>query len=189
MLKEIMEEPVVLEKTLKPYIDNLDKLPDLTNYEEIHIVACGSAMYAGMIGKTLIEENTNLRVTVEVASEYRYKKVIYDRKTLVILISQSGETADTIAAMRKAKMGKASRPTQVSQSLPGTRVAHRWSHSIAAMAKIWRKKDVVSNLKVLFIKYPPCCFPQYTRKVPLLQFPLFISAILVYTIPIRRKLH
>ena len=104
MLKEIMEEPVVLEKTLKPYIDNLDKLPDLTEYEEIHIVACGSAMYAGMIGKTLIEENANLRVTVEVASEYRYKKVIYDRKTLVILISQSGETADTIAAMRKAKM-------------------------------------------------------------------------------------
>ena len=99
-----MEEPVVLEKTLKPYIDNLDKLPDLTEYEEIHIVACGSAMYAGMIGKTLIEENANLRVTVEVASEYRYKKVIYDRKTLVILISQSGETADTIAAMRKAKM-------------------------------------------------------------------------------------
>ena len=104
MLKEIMEEPVVLEKTLKPYVDNLDKLPDLTKYEEIHIVACGSAMYAGMIGKTLIEENANLRVTVEVASEYRYKKVIYDRKTLVILISQSGETADTIAAMRKAKL-------------------------------------------------------------------------------------
>lgn len=104
MLKEIMEEPVVLEKTLKPYMDNLDKLPDLTEYEEIHIVACGSAMYAGMIGKTLIEENASLRVTVEVASEYRYKKVIYDRKTLVILISQSGETADTIAAMRKAKM-------------------------------------------------------------------------------------
>ena len=104
MLKEIMEEPVVLEKTLKPYMDNLDKLPDLTEYEEIHIVACGSAMYAGMIGKTLIEENASLRVSVEVASEYRYKKVIYDRKTLVILISQSGETADTIAAMRKAKM-------------------------------------------------------------------------------------
>ena len=103
MLKEIMEEPVVLEKTLKPYVDDLSKLPDLTVYEEIHIVACGSAMYAGMIGKTLIEENASLRVTVEVASEYRYKKVFYDEKTLVILISQSGETADTIAALRKAK--------------------------------------------------------------------------------------
>ena len=103
MLKEITEEPVVLEKTFKPYLENLDKLPDLTNYEEIHIVACGSAMYAGMIGKTLLEEYANTKVEIDVASEYRYKNIIYDRKTLVILISQSGETADTIAAMRKAK--------------------------------------------------------------------------------------
>lgn len=103
MIKEIMEEPVVLEKTLKPFIDDMNKLPDLTKYEEIHVVACGSAYYAGMIGKTLLEENADVRVTCEIASEYRYKKVFYDRKTLVILISQSGETADTIAAMRKAK--------------------------------------------------------------------------------------
>ena len=103
MLKEIMEEPVVLEKTFKPYLENLDSLPDLTKYEEIHIVACGSAMYAGMIGKTLLEEYANTKVEIDVASEYRYKNIIYDRKTIVILISQSGETADTIAAMRKAK--------------------------------------------------------------------------------------
>ena len=106
MLKEIMEEPVVLEKTFKPYLENLDKLPDLTDYEEIHIVACGSAMYAGMIGKALLEEYANTKVEIDVASEYRYKNIIYDRKTLVILISQSGETADTIAAMRKAKENK-----------------------------------------------------------------------------------
>ena len=103
MLKEIMEEPVVLEKTFKPYLEHLDRLPDLTKYEEIHIVACGSAMYAGMIGKTLLEEYANTKVEIDVASEYRYKNIIYDRKTIVILISQSGETADTIAAMRKAK--------------------------------------------------------------------------------------
>lgn len=103
MLKEIMEEPIVLEKTLKPFIDNFDNIFDVSGYEEIHIVACGSAMYAGMIGKSLIEENANIRVLCEVASEYRYKKILYDRKTLVIVISQSGETADTIAAMRKAK--------------------------------------------------------------------------------------
>ena len=103
MLKEIMEEPVVLEKTFNPYIDDITKIKDLSEYEEIHIVACGSAMYAGIIGKTLLEEKANLKCFVECASEYRYKKVIYDRKTLVILISQSGETADTIAAMRKAK--------------------------------------------------------------------------------------
>lgn len=106
MLKEIMEEPVVLEKTFKPYLENLDKLPDLTDYEEIHVVACGSAMYAGMIGKALLEEYANTKVEIDVASEYRYKNIIYDRKTLVILISQSGETADTIAAMRKAKENK-----------------------------------------------------------------------------------
>lgn len=103
MLKEIMEEPIVLEKTLKPFIENFDSVFDISDYEEIHIVACGSAMYAGMIGKSLIEENANIRVLCEVASEYRYKKILYDRKTLVVVISQSGETADTIAAMRKAK--------------------------------------------------------------------------------------
>lgn len=103
MLKEIMEEPIVLEKTLNPFIDNFDNIFDVSGYEEIHIVACGSAMYAGMIGKSLLEENSNIRVLCEVASEYRYKKILYDRKTLVIVISQSGETADTIAAMRKAK--------------------------------------------------------------------------------------
>lgn len=103
MLKEIMEEPILLENTLKPYINNSSLIPDLKEYEEIHVVACGSAMYAGMIGKSLLEEYASLRVICEVASEYRYKKILYDRKTLVILVSQSGETADTIAAMRKAK--------------------------------------------------------------------------------------
>lgn len=103
MLKEIMEESIVLEKTLAPFVENLELLPDLSKYDEIHIVACGSAMYAGLIGKTLLEEKANVRVYCEVASEYRYKRVFYDKKTLVILISQSGETADTIAAMRKAK--------------------------------------------------------------------------------------
>ena len=103
MLKEINEEPIVLEKTLKPYLNNFDLLPDLTDYDEIHIVACGSAMYAGMIGKILFEEKTNTKTIIDVASEYRYKNNIYNNKTLVIVISQSGETADTIAALKKAK--------------------------------------------------------------------------------------
>lgn len=103
MLKEINEEPIVLEKTLKPYLDDFSSIPDISKYDEIHIVACGSAMYAGMIGKTLFEEKTNTKAICEVASEYRYKNNIYNNKTLVILISQSGETADTIAALKKAK--------------------------------------------------------------------------------------
>ena len=102
MLKEIMEEPMVLARTLNKYINNMEDVFDASKYEEIHIVACGSAMYAGMIGKNLLEEKANIKCYVECASEYRYKKVIYDRKTLVILVSQSGETADTVAAMRKA---------------------------------------------------------------------------------------
>lgn len=102
MLKEIMEEPTVLKKTLDKYLDNMDSMFDVSKYDDIHIVACGSALYAGMIGKALFEEKANIKCSVECASEYRYKKVIYDRKTLVILVSQSGETADTIAAMRKA---------------------------------------------------------------------------------------
>ena len=103
MLKEIMEEPVVLEKTVRPFIEDINNIPDLSKYKKIHIVACGSAYYAGMIGKSLFEEKSEIEVTCEVASEYRYKKVFFDNDTLVILISQSGETADTIAAMRKAK--------------------------------------------------------------------------------------
>ncbi len=103
MLKEIYEQPIVLEKTLNKYMDKFSELPDLTTYQEIHIVACGSAMYVGMIGKYLFEENASLKTIVTVASEYRYEKTIYNNETLVILVSQSGETADTIAALRKAK--------------------------------------------------------------------------------------
>lgn len=101
MLKEIMEEPVLVDNLIKKYQDNLDSLPDLKKYKHIHIVGCGSAYYAGMIAKNLFEED-NRKVEIDVASEYRYRNIIYDKDTIVILISQSGETADTIAAMRKA---------------------------------------------------------------------------------------
>ena len=101
MMKEIMEEPILVDNLIKKYIDNLDKLPDLKKYKHIHIVGCGSAYYAGMVGKNFFEED-GLKVEMDVASEYRYRNIIYDKDTLVILISQSGETADTIAAMRKA---------------------------------------------------------------------------------------
>ena len=70
---------------------------------KIHIVACGSAYHTGLVGKNLIEEYANTPVTVEIASEYRYKKNFYDKKTLLIVVSQSGETADTLAALRLAK--------------------------------------------------------------------------------------
>ena len=107
MLKEIHEEADVLRDTINEYVENIDsfltKMPNFSKYNKIHIVACGSAMHAGLIGKYLFENYPEIETTVEIASEYRYKKVFYDRNTLVILISQSGETADTIASLRKAK--------------------------------------------------------------------------------------
>ncbi len=101
MMKEIMEEPILVENLINKYINNLDLLPDLSKYRHIHIVGCGSAYYAGMVGKYLLEDD-GIKVDADVASEYRYRNIIYEDNTLVILISQSGETADTIAAMRKA---------------------------------------------------------------------------------------
>jgi len=106
MLKEIHEEGKVFSETVNYYVDGnsfKNTMPEFKDYKNIHIVACGSAYYVGCIGKSLIEEFANIPVTVEVASEYRYKKNFYDKDTLVIIISQSGETADSLAALRKAK--------------------------------------------------------------------------------------
>ena len=104
MLKEIHEEPDVFKNTMNYYLDdNFKNIPKLSKYNNIHIVACGSAYHAGLIGKYLIEKYVNIPVYVEVASEYRYKNNFYDKKTLVIFVSQSGETADTLASLRKVK--------------------------------------------------------------------------------------
>ena len=83
--------------------DLLNTMPNLAKYNDIHIVACGSAMYAGMIAKSLIETRARIHVDCVCASEYRYANPIFTDKTLVILVSQSGETADTIAALQLAK--------------------------------------------------------------------------------------
>lgn len=109
MLKEIHEEPSVIKKTFDKYIDNNkigDKIPDLSKYKKITIVACGSAYHAGLIGKNLIENYANIPVDVEIASEYRYKKHFFNEKELVIVVSQSGETADTLASLKLAKENK-----------------------------------------------------------------------------------
>ena len=90
MLKEIHEEAEVIKKTSEASIDF-----DITKYDEIDIVACGSAYHAGLIGKYMIEKLCNIKVNVCIASEYQYDKHFYKGKTLVIAISQSGETADT----------------------------------------------------------------------------------------------
>lgn len=108
MLKEINEQDKVFSDTVNYYFDgsiaSLKKnFTFLDKFSKIDIVACGSAYHTGLVGKCLIEKYASIPVNVEVASEYRYKKCFYDNDTLVILVSQSGETADTLAALRKAK--------------------------------------------------------------------------------------
>jgi len=117
MLKEIYEQPSVLEgivqyrtraKNNNVYFQEL-AIPEtvFTAINKIHIVACGTAYHAGLTGKYLLEALAGVSVEVDVSSEFRYKKPIIDKNTLVIAISQSGETADTLASMREAKSRKA----------------------------------------------------------------------------------
>ncbi len=107
MLKEIHEQPTLIKNYLDYYFNNLELIPDISKYEKIYIVACGSAYHAGLIGAYLIEKYSNIEVKVEIASEFRYKKNFLTSNSLVILVSQSGETADTIASLRLAKENKA----------------------------------------------------------------------------------
>ena len=109
MLKEIMEQPAALKATIEPRIKN-DKVDfselnlNIKSFNRILISACGSAYYAGSVGRDIIEKFCKIPVQMEVASEFRYRDPIVDEKTLVIVVSQSGETADTIAAIKESKI-------------------------------------------------------------------------------------
>ncbi|MFZ4452721.1 glutamine--fructose-6-phosphate transaminase (isomerizing) [Salibacterium aidingense] len=113
MLKEIHEQPEALKKTMAGRLKQETKTvlfeelqwtrERVEQWDKITIVACGTAYHAGLIGKHVMEELTRTPVDVEVASEFRYRRPIVDEKTLVIVISQSGETADTLAALRQSQ--------------------------------------------------------------------------------------
>lgn len=112
MIKEIHEQPKAIRDTMvsrivpgKPIsIDNIALTKEqIQNIEKIYIVACGTAYHAGIIGKYVIEKMARIPVEVDIASEFRYRDPIFSNKTLLIVMSQSGETADTLAALREAK--------------------------------------------------------------------------------------
>ena len=112
MEKEIHEQPEVLIETLNSRVDednniNFDNAGLTKEYLEgvnsIYIVACGTAYHAGLVGKFIIEKKTRVKVDVDIASEFRYRNPVIDDKTLVIVLSQSGETLDTLEAMKEAK--------------------------------------------------------------------------------------
>ncbi|NLT24805.1 MAG: glutamine--fructose-6-phosphate transaminase (isomerizing) [Syntrophorhabdus sp.] len=111
MLKEIFEQPRAISDTLigrieeeegEVFFEELD-LPDIAKVRKIWMVACGTSYHACLIGKHIFEANLRIPVETDIASEFRYRDPILDRNDLVILVSQSGETADTIAAMKEVK--------------------------------------------------------------------------------------
>lgn len=127
MLKEIHEEAEVIKKTSEASIDF-----DITKYDEIDIVACGSAYHAGLVGKYMIEKLCNIKVNVCIASEYQYDKHFYRGKTLVIAISQSGETADTKKCVNIANEKKVD--TLGIVNVKGSSIARICKHVIYTLA-------------------------------------------------------
>jgi glucosamine--fructose-6-phosphate aminotransferase (isomerizing) len=110
MLKEIYEQPTVVGQTLGAYIDplkgqvELPELPfDLSKIKRVTIIACGTSYYAGMVAKYWMEQIGRINVEVDIASEFRYREAVMEEGGLAIFISQSGETADTLAALKYAK--------------------------------------------------------------------------------------
>ena len=111
MLKEIHEQPEVVKKTLEvnvknnviDFAENSLTKEELSKINKVYIVACGTAYHAGEVGKVAIEKLAKIPVITDIASEFRYNDPFIDENTLVILISQSGETADTLAALRESK--------------------------------------------------------------------------------------
>ncbi len=117
MLKEIYEQPTALKATLDPLVDvkNLkikENMMPITSevaqkISNLTIVGCGTAYHAGIVGKSIISQLAKMHITVDIASEYRYSNPILGPNDMLIVVSQSGETADTVAAMREAKKQKA----------------------------------------------------------------------------------
>ncbi len=113
MLKEIYEQPDILTRTLTHYLDNQRTRPvrgtelapalDFTKFDRVILIACGTAYYAGAVAKYWFEQVAGLAVDIDVASEFRYRRPVLNERSLFIAISQSGETADTLAALRYCK--------------------------------------------------------------------------------------
>ena len=161
MIKEINEQPTAIRTTIMPRIKEglpcleecgitLDKIKDFKN---ITIVACGTAMHAGMVGKYVIEDLARVPVTVDIASEYRYRNPIVSEGDLVIIISQSGETADSLAAMRLAKQKGAT--TLAIVNAKGSSIAREADMLIYTLAgpeiAVASTKAYITQLSVMYL--------------------------------------
>lgn len=161
MIKEINEQPTAIRTTIMPRIkDGLPCLEEcgitidkLRAFSNITIVACGTAMHAGMVGKYVIEDLARVPVTVDIASEYRYRNPIVGKGDLVIIISQSGETADSLAAMRLAKQKGAT--TLAIVNAKGSSIAREADMLIYTLAgpeiAVASTKAYITQLSVMYL--------------------------------------
>ncbi len=167
MLKEINEEPTAIQATLSGRIKGGQRVnfegfdlceEEVRKIKKIFIVACGTASYAGLVGKYLIEEHARIPVEVDLGSEFRYRNPIIDKDMLTIIISQSGETADTLASLRLAK-AKGSRILAITNVVGSTvdreadDIIHTWAGPEIAVAstKAFVTQLVVLNLLSIFL--------------------------------------
>ncbi len=161
MLKEIMEQPRVLEETLARSITPDKKVElgtglkneELAGYRRLLIIACGTAYHAGLVGKHFIEKAAHIPVEVELASEFRYGQPLIEQKTLTVAISQSGETADTLAALRLAQ-AKGSRTVAITNAVDSTitREAHGVIYTLAGPeVSVASTKAYLAQLVTLYL--------------------------------------
>ena len=168
MLKEIFEQPRAAEETLlgrvsldtgKVFLEEIAiSEADLRNVNKVALVACGTSWHAALVGKFLIERFAGLPVEVDYASEYRYRDFIVDRNTLVVIITQSGETADTLAALREARK-KGARSLAIcnvvgsmaTRESEGTIYTHAGPEIGVASTKAFTSQLVALNLLALFL--------------------------------------
>ncbi len=165
MMKEMHEQPTALKETISPNTDVADGKNILVNMpleedyikkiNHISIVACGTAYHAGLVGKYILERYCRIRTEADVASEFRYKDPIIEKDDLVIIISQSGETADTVAAMREAQK-KGARILAICNVVGSTisreadYVCHTWAGPEIAVAST---KAYVSQLMMIYLLF------------------------------------
>ena len=186
MMKEIHEQPKAVRDTLNSVVKDgrIDfkemqiSDEDLNKYEQIYIVACGSAWHVGMAAQYVLEDLTDIPVRVELASEFRYRKMPLNRKALVIVVSQSGETADTLAALRLAKEKKLA--TLAIVNVVGSSIAREADHVLYTLAgpeiSVATTKAYSAQLAAMY-----CLAVQFARvreKITEEQYSFYISELL-----------
>lgn len=193
MMKEIMEQPEAIKETIAPRIidnkisiKNLDKLIESVN--KIYIVACGSSYHVGAAARYSFEKMTGITTIVDLASEFRYRIPAIDEKTLVIIISQSGETADSLAALRESKRRGAK--TLAIVNVVGSSIASEADHVIytwagleiaVATTKAYSAQLAVMYMLILYIssrvgKISDNIYREYVKN--LLSLPDFVQKML-----------